>query len=169
MDIKAYNKLIAIILLALASFKMNYAQETNENRNQRSLEIKNLISSKNYLFVARTALPMGGRAINLTSPYDLRISGDTVASDLPYFGRAFVAPINPSEGGIRFTSTDFNYSVRDRKKGGWEIAILPKDLKDVRQMLLTVSESGYGTLQIISNNRQQISYNGFMAEIKGRI
>lgn len=88
---------------------------------------------------------------------------------MPYFGRAFVAPMNPSEGGIRFTSTDFNYTVKDRKKGGWDIAILPKDAKDVRQMLLSVTESGYGSLQVISNNRQQISYNGYLMERKGRI
>ena len=170
MNIKAYHKAIVIILLALAGFKTTYGQEVNENKNlKRSSQIQDLIDSKNYVFVAQTAIPIGGRAINLTSPYEVRVSGDTVASDLPYFGRAFVAPMNPSEGGIRFTSTNFNYKVKGRKKGGWDIAILPKDSKDVRQMLLTVSESGYGTLQVVSNNRQQISYNGYVKERKGRV
>ena len=170
MNIKAYLKAIVIILLALAGFTTTYGQEVNENKNlKRSSEIQDLINSKNYVFVAQTAIPIGGRAINLTSPYEVRVSGDTVASDLPYFGRAFVAPMNPSEGGIRFTSTNFNYKVKGRKKGGWDISILPKDSKDVRQMLLTVSESGYGTLQVVSNNRQQISYNGYVKERKGRV
>ena len=170
MNIKAYNKAIVIILLALAGFKTIYGQEGNENKNvKKSSQIQDFINSKNYVFVAQTALPIGGRAINLTSPYEVRVSGDTVASDLPYFGRAFVAPMNPSEGGIHFTSTNFDYTVKGRKKGGWDIAILPKDSKDVRQMLLTVSESGYGTLQVVSNNRQQISYNGYVKERKGRV
>ncbi|HEX8278408.1 MAG TPA: DUF4251 domain-containing protein [Segetibacter sp.] len=169
MNIKAYNKAIVIILLALAGFKTTYGQEVNENKNPKFSQIQDFINSKNYVFVAQTALPIGGRAINLTSPYEVRVSGDTVASDLPYFGRAFVAPMNPSEGGIHFTSTNFNYKVKGRKKGGWDIAILPKDSKDVRQMLLTVSESGYGTLQVVSNNRQQISYNGYVKERKGRV
>lgn len=170
MNIRAYHKAIVIILLALAGFTTTYGQEVNENKNlKRSSEIQDLINSKNYVFVAQTAFPIGRRAINLTSPYDVRVSGDTVASDLPYFGRAFVAPMNPSEGGIRFTSTNFNYKVKGRKKGGWDIAILPKDSKDVRQMLLTVSESGYGTLQVVSNNRQQISYNGYVKERKRRV
>lgn len=170
MNIKALNKATVIILLALAGFKTTYAQEANENKSLKaSYEIQNLIVSKNYVFVAQTVLPLGGRVINLTSSYHVRVSGDTVASDLPYFGRAFVAPINPLEGGIHFTSTNFIYKVKERKKGGWDIAILPKDAKDVRQMLLTVSESGYGTLQVLSNNRQQISYNGYVKERKGRI
>src|SRR5215212_1991143 len=170
MNMKAYNKAIVIILLALAGFKTTYGQEVNENKNlKRSSLIQDLIDSKNYVFVAQTAIPIGGRAINLTSPYEVRVSGDTVASDLPYFGRAFVAPINPSDGGIHFTSTNFNYKVEGRKKGGWDIEILPKDSKDVRQMHLTLSESGYGTLQVVSNNRQQISYNGYVKERKGRV
>lgn len=170
MNIKTYKKVLLIFLIALASFKTNYGQETNTDKSKNeNTEIQNLISSKNYVFVAQTALPIGSRAINLTTTYDLRVSGDTVVSELPYFGRAFVAPMNPSEGAIRFTSTDFNYTVKDRKKGGWDIAILPKDAKDVRQMLLSVTESGYGILQVISNNRQQISYNGYLMERKGRI
>ena len=170
MNMKAYNKAIVIILLALAGFKTTYGQEVNENKNLKSSsQIQDLIDSKNYVFVAQTAIPIGGRAINLTSPYEVRVSGDTVASDLPYFGRAFVAPINPSDGGIHFTSTNFNYKVEGRKKGGWDIEILPKDSKDVRQMHLTLSASGYGTLQVVSNNRQQISYNGYVKERKGRV
>ena len=170
MNIKAYHKAIVIILLALAGFKTTYGQEVNENKNlKRSSQIQDLIDSKNYVFVAQTAIPIGGRAINLTSLNEVRVSGDTLASDLPYFGRAFVAPINPSDGGIHFTSTNFNYNVEGRKKGGWDIEILPKDSKDVRQMHLTLSESGYGTLQVVSNNRQQISYNGYVKERKGRV
>lgn len=169
MKMKAY-KAVVIILLALAGFKTTYAQEANKVKSQKaSSEIQALINSKNYVFVAQTVLPIGGRLINLTSSYDVRVSGDTVTSNLPYFGRAFVAPIDPSKGGIRFTSTNYSYKVKERKKGGWDITILPEDTKDVRQMLLTVSESGYGTLQVASTNRQQISYNGYVKERKGRI
>lgn len=117
MNIKAFNKAIVITLLALAGFKTTFGQEVSENKNLKKYsEVQNFINSKNYVFVAQTAFPIGGRAINLTSPYDIRVSGDTVASNLPYFGRAFVAPINSLEGGIHFTSTNFIYKVKGRKK-----------------------------------------------------
>ena len=147
----------------MASFKTSYGQQT-EDKQDKPVQLQNLINSKSFVFVAQTALPMSGRAINLTTPYDLRVSGDTVVSDLPYFGRAFVAPMNPAEGGIHFTSNKFTYNVKEKKKGGWDIVIMPKDTKDVRQMYLTVTEKGYTSLQVISNNRQFISYNGYIID-----
>jgi hypothetical protein len=165
MKIKILNKAVLIILLALLSFNIGFAQESKEDKKQKEYaRIESLINSKNYVFVAESVLPLGRRTINLTSTYFLRVSSDTVVSDLPYFGRAFVAPIDPSEGGFHFTSTSFNYDIKERKKGGWDITILPKDEKDVRQMFLSVTESGYGSLQVTSNSRQQISYNGYIKE-----
>jgi len=154
-----------MFLFALVSSTITFAQDSKEEEKQKDAQqIENMIQSKNYVFIARSALPMRGRNINLTSIYDLKVSGDTVISDLPYFGRAYSAPINPAEGGIHFTSNDFTYNLTERKKGGWDITILPKDTRDVRQMFLTVSESGYASLQLTSNNRQAISFNGYIKE-----
>lgn len=119
-----------------------------------------LIKSGEFVFTARTALPMRGSSRNLTSEYELSVSRDSIVSYLPYFGRAYTAPMDPSKGGIQFTSTDFGYRVDDLRKGGWRITIQPKDEKDVRQMVLTVSEAGYGTLQVVSNHKQPISFYG---------
>ena len=160
---KFLNKLFLLIMASVITDQAAYAQDSKKDKKeQRRDEIANLIQSKSFVFVANTAFPLGGRTINLTSLYNVRLSADTVVSDLPYFGRAFVAPINPSEGGIHFTSTKFSYDIKERKKGGWNITILPNDTKDVRQMYMTVSEEGYASLQVTSNNRQNISYSGYI-------
>lgn len=106
---------------------------------------------------------MRGSVIQLTSDYDIRISGDSITAYLPYFGRAHTARMN-AEGGIRFTSTNFQYQVTKRRKGSWLVLIEPNDTRDVRQMSLSVSSSGYGILQVNSNNRDPISFNGYLAE-----
>jgi hypothetical protein len=141
---------------------------TNDKKQQKATEISNLIQSKNFVFIAQYALPLGGRPINLTSQYDVRVLKDTINTDLPFYGRAFVAPLNPSEGGIRFTSTQFDYTTEEKKKGGWDITILPKDTKDVRQMFLSVTETGNATLQVTSNNRQSINFTGYITANKKR-
>lgn len=123
-------------------------------------EVAKLISNKNFLFRAQQAMPTGGRTRQLTSEYDLQVKKDTIVTFLPYFGRAFNAPIDPSKGGIDFTTTDFEYNISPARKSGWNISIKPKDGNDVQEMTLSVSESGYGTLLVRSNNRQQISYYG---------
>ncbi|HEX8461202.1 MAG TPA: DUF4251 domain-containing protein [Segetibacter sp.] len=157
------KKTLLFIALVTLSTGISHAQNSKNDKNElKRKEISNLIDTKNYIFEARTALPTSGRQVNLTSTYDVRVSGDSIITYLPFFGRAYVAPMNPNEGGIKFTSTSYSYNVKDRKKGGWDITILPKDAKDVRQMFLTVSEDGYATLNIISTNRSAISYNGIV-------
>ena len=84
---------------------------------------------------------------------------------LPFFGRAFIAPINPTENGIEFTSTKFTYKS-DVKKNGYLITILPTDTKDVRQMFLDVSSTGYASLRITNLNRDPINFEGLIQPYK---
>jgi hypothetical protein len=126
--------------------------------------LKELVETKHFVFTAQTVLPLGGAMRQLTSEYDVKLSGDSLISYLPYFGRAY-GPINPGDdGGIKFTSTKFDYKTKARKKGGWDIMITPKDNRDVRQLNFTISASGYASLQVSSNNRQSISYNGYISK-----
>ncbi|MCW3081776.1 DUF4251 domain-containing protein [Segetibacter sp.] len=160
---KYLNKFFLLFVASLLCVHLTHAQKSKQDRKEEKMAIiESLVQSKNFVFVAQNALPSTGRNINLTTTYAVRLSSDTVVSDLPYFGRAFVAPMNPSEGGIHFTSTKFTYTTKEKKKGGWEITILPTDTRDVRQMFLTVSQQGYATLQVLSNNRQSISFNGYI-------
>jgi hypothetical protein len=122
------------------------------------------METKHFVFTAQTVLPLVGAMRQLTSEYDVKLSGDSLITYLPYFGRAY-GPINPGDdGGIKFTSTKFDYKTKARKKGGWDIMITPKDNRDVRQLNFTISASGYATLQVSSNNRQSISYNGYISK-----
>lgn len=143
---------------------------------------KKIVENKTYTFVATSALPLNstdinsvlskmpgginnGGNINLTgSNYDLRLSPDSLVAYLPFYGRSYNAPLNNEEAGFKFTSTKFVYSETKRKKGGWDIKINTKDVKDSPQMTLTISESGYATLSMVSNNRQAITYNGYLSE-----
>ena len=133
---------------------------------EKKVAIKNLVDSGQFIFHAQTAMPSSGPTKQLTSEYDVRLSTNAFVSHLPYFGRAYSAPYGSGDGGFDFTSKDFAYSSKPRKKGGWDITIKPKDVTDVREFLLTVSESGYGTLQAMSNNRRPISFTGYVTELK---
>jgi hypothetical protein len=68
--------------------------------------------------------------------------------------------MDPSKNAMDFTTKDFDYSTTPQKKGGWIVTIKPKDYKEVQQMTLNISSDGYASLQVISTNRQAISYNG---------
>lgn len=128
--------------------------------------IQQAIETKNFIFKASSATPQRGRMRQLTSEYELVVRPDTIVSFLPYFGRAFTAPVNPSDGGIKFSSADFTYAAGEKKKGRWEIQINPKDVSDVTTLYLTVFDNGSASLRVNSINRTTISFNGFVEEGK---
>lgn len=159
MKLLKYIRSFAIIPILFLSITTIHAQDLDK------ATVKNLVDSKSFTFKAQTVLPMTGASRQLTSEYDLKLLGDSMVAYLPYFGRAY-GPINPGEGGINFTSTNFEYNAKPKKKGSWDVNINPKDTKDVRQLYLNISSNGYASLQISSNNRQTISYHGYITNGK---
>ena len=154
----SYRSLLLLILLA--AFTGAQAQNKKE-------VINSLVEGKRFVFKAQTVLPTGMPSRQVGGEnYDLKILGDSLVSYLPYFGRAFVAPIANQGGGYNFRSTDFEYNSKRTKKGGWEITIRPKDVTDFREFFFSVSAKGYANLRAISNNRQMISYNGIISSVE---
>jgi len=151
----------SLLALLVILGQPTHAQDSKADKQAaKEAAIKNLVDSQNYVFVAQTVIPLSGRTRQLTSDYDMKVTQTSIICDLPYFGRAYQAPIDPSQGGIRFTSKDFEYTSTPGKKQGWTITIKPKDYKDVQQMTLSISSDGYASLQVTSTNRQPISFNG---------
>lgn len=127
--------------------------------------VKNLVEGKNFIFKAQFMNPQAGRSVNLTSEYDVSVSTSKVVSYLPYFGRAYSVPIN-SEGGIKFTSTQYDYTTK-QKKNKWEVRIKPRDVSEVQDLYLTIFENGNASLRVNSTNRQNISFDGYIIESTG--
>src|SRR4026207_765126 len=115
---KMNNILKAIVvstMLLLTGFNSSFAQDKKENK---QAAVRNMVESQQYIFKAQYVLPLAGSQRALTSDYDLTVSKSAVSSYLPFFGRAYVAPINPAEGGIKFNSSKFEYIKEEDKKGG---------------------------------------------------
>jgi len=145
---------LIFFIVALAGLSVS-AQNSNPE------EIKRIIESQQYVFKAQVAYPLSGQSRQLTSDYDLSISQNTVTCYLPYFGRAYIAPTDITEGGLKFTSTNFEYKATKKNKG-WEIVIRPRDARDVQQFTLTVYDNGNAHLDVNNIRRQSISYSGYI-------
>ena len=159
---KRSNKPLGKILIAAFAFFI-----TNRISAQPDQEtVKSSIESKRFIFHAQTALPTSGRSRPLTTEYDLRVAPDSLVSNLPFYGRAYSVPYGSGDVGFNFTSTKFEYTVTPGKKKGWDISIKTKDVTDFREFSLSLSDNGYGTLQALSNNRQPMSFTGYITEVK---
>ncbi|SMC67265.1 DUF4251 domain-containing protein [Pedobacter africanus] len=172
---KTIKNMLAFAVLLIISIQVN--AQTDKETTIR------VINAQNFIFNATSAMPManmdvnnilskmpggnGGGLIQLTgSQYQLTVTKDSVEAYLPYYGRAYTATMNPDDSGIKFKSKNFKYKADKKKKGSWLITINPKDTKDTQSMTLNVSENGYATLNVNSNNRQSISFNGYINEPK---
>ncbi len=172
---KRLNLILSLVFLSIGF--QSFAQTNKETT------VK-IVADKNYTFVANTAMPManndisrvlsmmpgaqGGSTINLTgSQYDVRVTKDSVVAFLPYYGRSYSAPLDPSEGGIKFTSKDFTYTESKNKKGAYTIQINTKDVKrENYRFTINISTNGYTQLTASSVNKQPIIFNGYLNEPK---
>jgi len=141
-----------------------------------------IVEAKTYTFVARSATPLnvqdisavmsripgnvqGGGTINLNENYyDVKVTPDSIVAFLPYYGRAFSAPIGQNEGGVKFNSKKFDYKGTKGKKRGWNILIETKDAKENFRLALNIGDEGYATLSLSSNAKQSITYQGYLKE-----
>ena len=164
------KKSIVILFMAMLAFQGVLAQETRreqrKNREkERAEEIARLIAERDLRFIAQFAYPMGGSSIFLTSEYSLDIEENKVTSFLPFFGRAYFVDYGSREGGIKFSEEATSIEWKKEKRD--YVAIMEvKTQKDSYRLRLTITSSGFATLDVNSNNRQSIRFSGIVVKRK---
>ena len=107
MQIKNIKKIIGIsFLVLLITVLFTSCSTTQKTTKLNSDEVRNMVDSSRFIFVAERVNPLRGSTRYLTSRYEVAVKKDSVDCYLPFFGRAFQAPIDPSKGGLEFVSTD---------------------------------------------------------------
>jgi len=150
----------------LVSFFLIQCSASKKFEKLTSDDIKGMIDSSRFVFEADRVNPLRGRTRYLTSSYDVTLKKDSLESFLPYFGRAYQAPMDPSKGGIQFTSTDFSYNVEAKGDKGWDVVIKPEDYNEVQEMRFSIFGNGSASLNVMSTHRDPISFTGHIERIK---
>lgn len=123
--------------------------------------IKAKVESKDFTVRFNYANPFRMQQVSLTSEYTLKIKGDSAFAYLPYYGVAYVAPFNSSEGGIRFSSPMIEYSkTANKRKDGWNIRFKINSGEYHYDLLLDLFENGRSSLHVNSYERDPITFYG---------
>lgn len=140
-------------------------------------ETENLLQGKEFTFMAKKAIPTSNDVVNVLSGmrgntatrildldygYTVVITKDKLESTLPYFGRTYTPSMDPDKQSYRFTSKDFTISQSNGKKNVQIITIQPRDVSHIRRMSMEVFPNGKAYLTIDANDRQLISYDGYL-------
>lgn len=155
------------LLLSTIVFLACGSSKTAAEREQLSDEIENAVEMSDFTFKATYAYPAGYRSTYLSNNYYVKVSTDTLHAYLPYYGRAYTAPIDPREGGYNFDTTDFDYQFKPgNKPGNWMVSIFINDLDRQVVFNFDIWENGTGRLSVNDVNRQEISYQGNIVTTK---
>lgn len=155
--------LVAILALIMTA---GFAQEKSkkeikeEKKIEKQKQVEEMINSKAFDFVGRTALPTGYNSVNLTTTTNyVKYQPDLIDSYMPFYGRAFSGVGYGSDAGLQFTGKPEEFTVAKGKKN-YQISATVKGEKDTFRLSLSVSFEGSASLTITSNNRSAISYSG---------
>ena len=142
-----------------------YSQTKKERKEQKAKEIKEMIDEQRFTIDVDRALPMGGRTVNLTTPYSFEMRGDSAISYLPYFGRAYSLPYGGGDG-LRFEESITDYQSTFEKKGTARIKFVARTKEDTFRFDVQVFSNGSAIISVTPTNRQSITYQGEVAPKK---
>ena len=145
-----------------------------------SQTINSLVSSDEFTFHAEKANPMNFDVINVVNSmpnapqlrtfqisgenYGIEIKKGVMEVTLPYFGRTFNASYGATDTSYRFTSKDYAVTKSQSKKGNWVYKIKPNDVKNVSDINIEIFKNGKALTSVRSNDRQPISYDGYISK-----
>ena len=157
---------IFFTVIVLFAAPWGWTQSSNES-SEEFTNIKELVSSKKYVFKADRMLPQSGASKMLTSTYTLKVTDTTAKAHLPYYGVAYSNVKYGGNGGVTFDGKMLEYS-REIKEKKERILVKFRIHGDNNLYMcsLNVTKSGSATLHIIPDNRQSISYWGDIKQIE---
>jgi Domain of unknown function (DUF4251) len=160
------TKLSILACLMLITMTSAYSQEKSkkelkeEEKLQKQQQIETLINSKDFVFKARYALPMGAKQVDLTTnPNYVKFNPDLMDGYMPFFGTASSGIGFGSDNTIKFKDKPESFNIVKNKKN-FQVDAKVKGENDIYRVSLSVSFEGSSSMSIISNNRSTISYQG---------
>ncbi|MDO4159798.1 MAG: DUF4251 domain-containing protein [Prevotellaceae bacterium] len=134
------------------------SSEKAERRREKAETVNKAIERRRYVIDVSMAHPLKGRSVTLTSDYELEVINDSVISYLPYFGRAYSIPYGGGKG-LNFTAHISEY-LSEKKKNGTQISFKAKNDEDTYTFNIEVFESGTAIINVFSQQRDRISFDG---------
>lgn len=153
--------LMMIVLSSGFAQKMSKKALREKNKIEKQQQIDSLMNSREFVFVAIRALPMGGGSVDLTgNSNSVKFHPEKIESDMPFFGRAYSIEYG-GNGGLMFEGKPIEYKVVTLKESkGYDVDATVSVPRDSYKLSLYVSPDGSASLTINSNQRSSMSFNG---------
>jgi len=175
-----YLLLTALLLLGALSKTFAQVNATRADTIKRMAESKMLVFLAQHANVsagsgsesglAKDVTHTGTNHVTLPEGFKVVIKADSVISFLPYFN---INQTNPNDVvtdnynhvtvdvvGSSYSTTNYKYAVKQKKKGDVEIKINPVGDSPIEQFMIEITPSGKAELTLSMHERASIVYEG---------
>ncbi len=159
MATKFFAKAIVLFTFTLTCY---YALNAQTSAKDNDSLIQRRIRGQQFVFV-----PLSCTSSYVTVPvnsteYKFSVTADSIIAILPYNGKSYTVQNGRADDeGIRFISTNFNYSSVAKKKGKWEVSIEPKDARGLRVFLI-IFNNGDAQMDVVSPGKETMLFKGYV-------
>lgn len=159
-----FGALFCLVFVTAEAQNKSEKVQLAEAVKQSNVEV--LLNSKNFEFIANTMFPLGQPPKNLVgSNYSISFSPEMIVSNMPFYGRSYSDMALGRDKGMRFKGMPEIFTVKNENKG-YVAETRVENENDIYTLLLTVSESGFATLTLKTNDRQTTTYEGEVVSIR---
>ena len=159
-------KKLFLLMIAVAGLAAcTVSRQTAEGRAAKAAHVAQRVGEKldsmrfrvdvNYIYPRRGA----ARAVDFG--YGIRLSGDTLYSRLPYFGRAYHVPYGGGKA-LDFTAPVGDRQVRWLKNGLTRVELRVTNDEDRYLYVIDVFDNGRVMLDVTAQEREQVQFAGEM-------
>ena len=145
----------ALLLCGCASLRM-----TPEEKARAAAQVQENLDNRQFTIDVTEMHPLRGPSRQVTG-FSLKIDGDKIFSNLPYFGAAYNVPYGGGKG-LNFNAEISDYIDTTPKADRRQIMLATYNGEDTYVYTITVFTNGRASIDVRSRNRDPMSYMGEM-------
>ena len=149
--------LCAVLMQLSCTVSKGAAQSQHTEQVKLEKELAQAIDNRHFTIDVTYMTPMRGVPQSI-SGHSLTVKGDTIISQLPYFGYVTSAPYGGGDG-LNFTAKITGYKQETTKKCV-RLNIETRNTEDTYQYMVEIYPNGHTFISVTSRNRDQISFTG---------
>ena len=154
---------IAFVLMAIVVAACSTSSLTPEEKAAQKMRIAEAVASaidnRRFKVEVNYMKPFRGPNRHLSFGYEIRVSGDTLYSYLPYFGAAYNVPYGGGKG-LNWDAPLTGYQVSAGRKGATIVEMTAYNGEDYFLYSLELMPNGTAYLNVRSRDREPISFSG---------
>lgn len=135
--------------------------EKEARQQQMAQMVADSLEDAHFRVVFDYVIPTRMQPRHLTTPYEVRVKGDTLNSHLPYFGVVYAVPYGGGEGLIFDAHID-GYQCQKVKSDMYRVVVYMNRPEDNYVYTFDIFDNGRADLKVSCRNRDFISYRGQM-------